>query len=150
MYLGRGGFTFGALLACLGATTAPSPPPSPSPARVAVLGALLGGLGRLTGLGSVCVNDLAVLVLFGFNLLDRFLDDRFLDLVGVNCSRDTGRLCGERPGLIEGMDLLAFLDDERQLAADRSVGRNRHGDLEAMFQVVEVGALVIEHIERNL
>src|SRR5262249_39128539 len=52
--------------------------------------------------------------------------------------------------LLKGVHLLALLDDERQLAADLVIGHDRYGDLEAVLQVIKMGAFVIEHIERDL
>src|SRR5262249_43554399 len=133
-------------LARLAAPATPSPPPSPPAARFAVLGTPLGCLPGLSEVGAVRVDDLLVLALFWFDLFERLLELRGI----LDDDRDGGRLCGDGPRLLKGVRLLALLDDERQLAADRVIGRDRYGDLEAVLQVIEMGALVIEHIKRDL
>jgi hypothetical protein len=93
----RRSFRAQAFLLCVAATSAPPPSPSPS-ACFAIFGTLLGGLGSFTRLADVRVDDLVVVVLFGFGLLDRFLD--LFGVVSGDRDRGCGRLRSERPGLI--------------------------------------------------
>ena len=48
------------------------------------------------------------------------------------------------------MHLLAFLDDEGQLAADGGISIDHDGDAEALLERAQMGALVVEQIERDL
>ena len=56
---------------------------------------------------------------------------------------------GQGLGGLDGMNLIAAVDDIRLLRVHRGVGGNRDGDAEALFQRAQVAALVVEHIERH-
>ena len=58
--------------------------------------------------------------------------------------------CGDRAGLLDRVHLLALLDQERLLAAHRGVGIDRDGDAEALLEVAQMRALVVEHVEGDL
>ncbi len=115
----------------LAGVAAPSAPPAPasSPARFAVLAgfAILAALGRrraLARLAGLGVEDLGVLVVLGCHLFDGLLDRFVCQIVGflglVIRDRDAGGgLRRDDAGLLQAVHLLALLDHERQLAADR-------------------------------
>ena len=63
---------------------------------------------------------------------------------GEGCLREQGL------GLIDRHHLLAAIDGEADLAADLLVGIDGEGDLEALLESAQMGALVVEHIERDL
>jgi len=46
--------------------------------------------------------------------------------------------------------LFAAIDDERLLAAHGRVGDDRQRDLEGVFEIAQVAALVIEDVERDI
>ena len=51
---------------------------------------------------------------------------------------------------VVGLYLFAAVDDEGLLAADGRIGDHRQRDLEAVFEVAQMAALVVEHIERDV
>jgi hypothetical protein len=61
-----------------------------------------------------------------------------------------GVLGGEAARNFRGVHLFTAVDHIRLLAGDRRVGRHRNGDAESFLQRAQVGALVIEHVERDL
>ena len=61
-----------------------------------------------------------------------------------------GGCCAQRPGLLEAVHLLALLDHEGHLAADGRIGVDQDDDAEALLQRAQVGALLVEQIERDL
>src|ERR1700720_1834393 len=66
--------------------------------------------------------------------------------VGVGC----GRLLRDRARLFDGEDLLALLDQERLLSTHGGIGVDRDNDLEALLQIAQMRALVIEKVERDV
>src|SRR6185437_11101469 len=56
----------------------------------------------------------------------------------------------ERLGGLKRVHLLAAINDERLLTAHSRIGDHREGDLEAVLEVTQMAALVIEYIKRNV
>src|SRR6185437_1825052 len=56
----------------------------------------------------------------------------------------------ERLGGLKRMHLLAAINDERLLTAHSRIGNHRERDLEAVLEVAQMAALVVEHIKRNV
>ena len=87
----------------------------------------------------------------GFGLVDILIDD----IVGsvrvllFDGGRRDRRLRGDRLGGLDAVHLFALFDQERLRGADRRVGVDRDGDLEAALQLAQMRALVIERIERD-
>src|SRR5262249_43418361 len=92
----------------------------------------------------------AIGVLIGF-LADFF---RLLDLIMffiVLDRRDNRRgLTGDRPCLFNAVNLLPSFYAERLLATHRGIGVDGEGDAETILELAQMGALVVEHIERDL
>src|SRR5262249_40578280 len=131
------------------AAAAAAPPP---PAAAAPLTGLAGR--RAVGMR---VFELAVVAgklrRLGFIRLERFLFvGELLVLLRLALGRSGGRrrLRRQRLGLLDAVHLLALLDHERHLTADIGVGSDHDDDAEALLQGPQVGALVVEQVERDL
>src|ERR1700751_4665867 len=120
------------------ATTAAAPAPAPPAALTFALG------------GSILGEPLGLLVLdLGF----AFSIEGLVVVVSlISCGRRSGgRLRREqRLGGVERMHLLAVVDDVGLLAADGRIRNHRQRDLEAVLEIAQVTALVVEHIERDV
>jgi hypothetical protein len=92
----------------------------------------------------------AIGVLIGF-LADFF---RLFDLIMVFVvldRRDNRRgLTGDRSCLFNAVNLLPSFYAEWLLATHRGIGIDGEGDAETILELAQMGALVVEHIERDL
>ena len=59
-------------------------------------------------------------------------------------------LLGDRASGVGGVHLFAALDDESLWRGDRFVGRDGDRDGEALLEPAQMGALLVEHIERHV
>ena len=83
-----------------------------------------------------------------FRLLQR-LDD-FRLLLFLDQHRTGFGLRQQRLGLFERHHLLAAIDGEADLAADLGVGIDGDGDAEALLELAQMRALLVEDVERDL
>ena len=138
---GLGVIARGSAFARLAGTTAPPPSPLALVAiRIGFAVALLAGR---------CVVGQP----FGFLGFDLRLDLEGLVLVErlLGLRRESRNLGGEqRLGRLQRMHLFAAIDHERLLAAHGRIGDHGERYLEAVFQIAQMAALVVEDIERHV
>jgi hypothetical protein len=131
------------------APTSAPPPPAPAPA------ARSGLTARFVDRCMVVVERLDLLdvafVRFGFGLDFRHLgslERRFFLFRLLN--RGRGDLLGNGAGLLDGVRLLAAFDQERLLAGHTRIGIDRDCDLEALLEIAQMRAFVVEQIEGDV
>jgi hypothetical protein len=128
-----------------------SAPPSPSAAATTRPGLRAHFLGwRVAVVEGLDLFDFAF-VRFGFGLDFRLLGDLELRLFLFRLrSLGRGDLLGDGAGLLGGVHLLAAFDHERLLAGHARVGIDRDRDLEALLEIAQMRAFVVEQIEGNV
>ena len=90
---------------------------------------------------------------FGFFGLDfRFDLEGFLIVEAIVGRRRQGRdlRCKKRLGGFQRMHLLATFDDEGLRRADRRISDHRQRYLEAGFEIAQMAALVVQHVQRDV
>ena len=135
--------------------TAPAPAPAPA-ASIAVLD--IAAFARTAlAIDALAVATFAVVTfavracrLFGF--LIRVFRNLVLGLVVLLVHRrcEGHRLRGNRLGLVQAVHLLALFEHIGDLAADSGVGIDHDGDAEAFLERAQMGALLVEEIERDV
>jgi hypothetical protein len=130
-----------------------SPSPSPSAAAWSGLSAHFVGrrIGVVDGLDLFDVSVVRFRLGFGLDFRCRFvsgIDLRFFLFRFLNGGR--GGLLGDGAGLLRRVHLLAAFNQERLLAGHRGIGIDCDRDLEALFEITQMAALVIEQVERNV
>ena len=89
--------------------------------------------------------------LFGFDFALGFEIELFVVIGFLDLRRRGSRLRREqRLGRLQRMHLFAAIDDEGLQAADGSVGGYRQRNLEAVFEIAQMTALVVEDVERDV
>jgi len=110
----------------------------------AVEGAASGAVGG--GIVGQSLGFFGLDVGLGFDVERLFVVIGFLDL-----RRGGGSLrCKQRLGRFQRMHLFAAVDDERLLAAHGRVGDDGERNLEGVFEVAQMTALVVEDVERDV
>src|SRR5487761_2619160 len=132
-----------AIFACLAAPAAPPPTPLAPRTFGSGFGAGLFAAGGIPG---------EPFGLFGFHLRFDFDVER---LVLVECFLQLRReRCHlrrqQRLGGLQRVHLFAAIDDKGLLAGYRRVGDHRKGYLEAVLEVAQMAALVIENVKRDI
>ncbi len=90
---------------------------------------------------------------FGFFGLDFAFDiERLFVVIGfLGLGRGRRGLRHEQClGRFQRVHLFAAIDDERLLAADGRIGDHRERDLEGVFEIAQMAALVVEDVERDV
>ncbi len=90
--------------------------------------------------------------LFGFDFRFGFDIERLFVVIGFLDVRRRGRSLGDEQclGRFQREHLFAAIDDERLLAAHGRVGDHRQRDLEGVFEIAQMAALVVEDVERDV
>ncbi len=147
----RRSFGLLAFLARTGLAGFAGPAAAPAPAALAATLRILAGLAAIGLAGRDFVGQ--SLGLFGFDLGFEFDVERLLVVIGLfgqRRGRGRGLRDQQRLGCLQRVDLLAAVDDERLRAGHGRIGNHRQRDLEAAFQIAQMTALVIEHVERDV
>src|SRR5204862_7649667 len=123
------------------ATAAPAAPPL---AAVAVSFAFAG-----CRFGGIVGQSLGLL---GFDLGFGFGVERLVVVIGfLDLRREGGSLRRQqRLGSFQRVHLFAAVYDERLLAGDGWIGADRKRHLEGVFEIAQMAALVVQHIERDI
>src|SRR6185295_497659 len=125
-------------------TLAAAAPAAAALAAVTVAFAFAGG--RLGGIVGQSLGLVGFDLGFGFDVVHLFVVIGFLDL-----RRGGGGLRRQqRLGGFQRVHLFAAVDDERLLASDGWVGADGERHLEGVFEIAQMAALVVQHIERDV